>query len=687
MTRRLTQRSLAAAIGFLLIGAALAHAAGLANFTLTRAIPADAQVVMQCRDHDGRAFVNTQYDRLWAEIEKQNFGRDLRRLFQNMAKQSGGDPNEFDVNWQRINDLAAVVEWNTLAKREFAFAMKLAPPLGGEFIFLLMPPAERVGPDFDGLVGLLKGLVGLAPPGVFELSEDGAGESRLCKVALAAGGPPLSLMLAREGETILVGVGSALPEQALALLKGESDASATLAASARFKKAMGMLPPPTDGYVFVDIAQIMAQTKVFAQMAAQAAALAEPNANAAPPDPHSDAATNGGSPEVASDEPSQNGAGTQPAAPPAVTPGIRMLAALPALVRELEVWEFAAEVSTTDGMKTESHGVTVLRPGAAERGFGKVLYGNPPIDKPFRYIPKEATSVGVNSGFSWAALYRTVVDFVEREVPDGPAMIEQWNTQKQALPYDVEAILGWLGGEYASFSAPIPTPFMPGSVYVLPVRDPGKAAAFIEQVSQDLNTALKEQNAGVEDAKIEGADGFKRVILPPLFAMVPGLGRPIYGLKDGNLIVGNGPEVVGLAMKVASGGQDDFSKNERYQAEGLPIIENMTAFTFADLSRMGDELSQMFAMVGLLQSFSPELRKDPVAMSALGMLAKVSNVLKKLDFFKSSCAIKTFKDNAEHSHTIVNYQEPPRPKTTTTPAPADEPAPAEEPAAEPAKSE
>ena len=55
----------------LLAMAPSAPAAGMDDFKLTRAIPADAMLVVQTRDHAGRKFVNEQFDRVWAEVEKQ----------------------------------------------------------------------------------------------------------------------------------------------------------------------------------------------------------------------------------------------------------------------------------------------------------------------------------------------------------------------------------------------------------------------------------------------------------------------------------------------------------------------------------------------------------------------------------------------------------------------------------------
>lgn len=175
-----------------------------------------------------------------------------------------------------------------------------------------------------------------------------------------------------------------------------------------------------------------------------------------------------------------------------------------------------------------------------------------------------------------------------------------------------------------------------------------------------------------------GATGFKRVILPPMFMMIPGIGRPIYGVKDGKLWLANGPEIVTVGLAVADGSAETFEKNERYVEEGLPIKGPVTAFAFNDLTTLGEELSQMFALAGMIPAMGAQLgpiAKDPVFMNIMSMVSKVGNVVKKLDFFKSSCTIKTFDKGVERSTTVTHYQEPPKPKATKpATVPADEPA-------------
>ena len=99
----------------------------------------------------------------------------------------------------------------------------------------------------------------------------------------------------------------------------------------------------------------------------------------------------------------------------------------------------------------------------------------------------------------------------------------------------------------------------------------------------------------------------KRVILPPLLAMMPGLGRPIFGVSGGYLFVG----------KRTGGGKRQlwarppvrdraFAQSELYKEKALAIEANSTSFSFSDLNKWGEEMGQAMsavtAMVQMLQT-------------------------------------------------------------------------------------
>lgn len=628
-----------ALLGLLAVATA-AQAAGLEDFKLIRAIPADAMMVVDGRDHAGLAFLKEQKARIWAAFEQQHLERDLKKLFKEIASGEGGDPEEFEQWWQKLADLMALVEWSKLAEREAAFAMKLSPPIGADFVVLLMPPQDKIESSFTGMSALLKALTEIAGEGTLVLTTEGEGARTVHKLAPADMPVPMSLTLARHDDVILVGFGTSMPEQSLALLRGETDPkSGSVVATPRFKSAFEKLPAATDSVMFVDTGQLIQQLRAFAQLIPVSASLPADDETPGPPD--------------------------------------ELVALVDAVVNTIDLWDYAAAVAATEGMKTVAEQITVLKSDAKAKPLGKVLYGGSPVRDPLKYVPVEATSVSAMGGLDIQALYPGVIEFIRKEVPDGEQMLAQWEEMRQTLPLDIEKdILAWLGGEFIMFSAPLPTPFQPSWVFVMRVKDAEKATATLEKVTQMAVEALAAQQqaeAGVtiEDAQIEGADGFKKIIPPPGIGLfVPGLGTPTYGLKDGLFFISNNPDVLKLSLDVAAGSHDSFAKNERFKSEGLPVPGNLVRFGFQDLTNWGKELGDALAMVGMLPMVQPELAKNPGVMTAVSLVTKLGKVLKEVNFLRSTCSVGTLEGNVVHTKTVTNYQTPPAPPGKPVPTAA-----------------
>jgi len=599
-----------------------AQAEGISDFKLARAIPADAMVAVYTRNHAGKEFVNTQFQRVWKAVSKQRFDRTVKGAIRDMVAAQNGDVEAFDAQWQQTMDLAAGVTWSRLGERESAFAMKLAPPLGAEWICLMMPPNENLENDFNGMAAMLKGLVGLAPEGMFSLGTDGEGTTVTHRVSFTGAPIPVTLTLARHEDVLLVGFGSGMVEQSLSLLRGETDPSVgTLVATKRFKKAFEKLSPPTDTFYFMDVANVMKSARAFAQMAVAATTTA----------------------------------------PAEGVPAEGPLSFLPKLVDRLDLWEYLAGVATTTGMKTDAESIVALRADAKKSPLYPVFYGRKPLQQPLKNVPEQATSVSTSTGIDLHALYGAAIEFIREEVVGGEDLITQWEMMKVQMPLDVETdLLQWVDGTYVSFTVPGRTAYStPQWLWMIKTKDEAKTTEVLDRIYAMLNEMLAEQNGGVEDAEIEGVEGFKEIILPPIAAML--VGRPSVGLKDGWLFVANGPQAVQLALQTAAGDAKGFAQGERYREEGLPLEGDVTAFSFKDLGKMGEEFGTQLQLAAFVLQ-QAGLSKEPGMRTALNLLTKLGNVVREFNFLHSSCSVTTFSDNASLTKTVTHYNEPPAPK-------------------------
>ena len=613
---------------------------GIDDFKLIKAIPADAAMAVNCRDHAGKEFINKQYERIWEAVRAAHFERDLKNLLKAGWQQDqppDASSEEFDAWWQQMYDLCTSVEWGSLGKREFALGMKLgvfspvASPV--ELVVLMMPPEDKVKDSFEGLAGILKTVADLDPNSLKLAAEENEG-TLIRRLSFPDAPFAVGLTVARHNDVIVVGLGSTMIEQTLALLRGEAGES--LAATTRFKAAFADLPPPADQLAFFDMGKFFGQVRELIAVAVEMA---------------------------------------QAAAPPEGEPGHEEFVqqtSLPGKILDaLDMWEYMATVKTTDGMLATTDTLTVLRAAAQSCALYPVLYGNGPLKDPLKYVPENAGDFWVTSGIDVPALYQFVIKFIREEAPDGEDMIAQLEalqTGPEGEPgWNIEQdIVSWIGGGMCTFSVPGKTPYSSSEfVMMLSVRDEAKARALLDRLYGLAGPLLANQNGSIVDAEIEGAEGFKSVILPMLAMM--GMSKPTLGVNDGWLFFGSSPEMIRSAMDVGSGKAANFSTNERFKKEGIPPEGRVTSLSFTDQTKMGEQIGQVLSMVPMIGMMVPDMARNPGAQAVLSVVGKLGRVVKKLDFFQSSASRTTFDGKAERVKALTTYREPPvitKPKPT-----------------------
>jgi len=594
---------------------------GVDKFTLTRAIPADAFLAIHNRSHDGQEFLNKQYARVWEAVRKARIDRNLKQMFKDIQKQSGTVNEEFDAQWQRTMDMWSAVDWAGLNGREFAIGMKIGFPTV-EFVALLMPEADKVESSFKGLSDVAKTLVGMSQGNV-ELQTDGEGREVVQRISPTMQMPfPIAMTLARQGDVILVGLGSTLTEQSLALLKGDEGKS--LRDTARFKAAFTKLASPTDAMVFFDNDKFMTQMRTLVKQGL----------------------------EMATQQAGEDAAGQ--------VDQIRTLTN--ELFASLDLWDFCATTASTDGLETKTDSIHVLRNDAKTKPFYKVVYGNGAVRDPLKFVPVTSGDFSVSSGVDLLALYDFIVDFVRKNVPDGDAQMTQFEQEVQTNTglSIKDDLIGWIKGGIVTASVPGPNAYSPGNwVFMVELRDEEKAHTMINQLCEFMRPLLQGQNGSIDAADIVGAEDFQSINVPQL-AML-GISKPTLGVKDGWLMLGSSPDMISEVLDTAEGKSDNFSKNERYRSEGLPPTSDVTALSFKDLTGMGDSLAQALGSVGLFQAFGPpQLTSNPAAKALLGIVPKFARVAHKLDFLQSSSSRTTREGDTVRTQAVVTYREPPK---------------------------
>lgn len=619
-----------ALLSVVLLGAlASAGLADLGDFKLAGGIPSDVFLAVHGRSHKGMAFVNEQYGRVWKALGDARLDRELKRLIKEQVQANGGDIEQFEQGWQRISDMIDSVEWSALCKQEWAFALRIGMPTA-EWLVLCRPEAGKSDELYENLSNTLQALANLDPTQMAATTDD-AGTAKITSLRLTQVPIPMALSIAQHKDTIAIAFGGQILETSLALLDGGT--GQPLAKTERFSKAVSELPPPQDAVVFFDADRMFKQLQTLMDGLMQ---MAPPPAEGQP------------------------GYEEQMAA-----------RAMPAkLLNLFDMIDTIASVSVTDGMKTTEHSVTRLKSSAKSKFAYEAFFGNPPLDEPLQYVPKDATNVSAYSGIDLVALYDGIIDFVRENVPDGASNIEEWEQQQQAMDFDVKRdLLSWIQGALVTFSVAGPTPYSGADwAMMVKVSDAAKAQSMLDQLYAQAEPMLAQQNGSLTDADIAGAEGFKTVNMPMLM-MIPGMGSPTLGVHDGWMVLGSKPKIIEQAFKVGRGEVPSFRENERFKKEGVDPRDKVLSLTFTDLTGWSDQTAQMLGMVSMVGMFGgPELAQNPGVQLLTRLSSKLQKVVREVNFLQSSSAQSYREGEQVRTTTIVNYREPPKPATADSAA-------------------
>ncbi len=607
-----------------LAAAAGAFAKGLDDFSLTKAIPSDVFVAIHTRGHDGQAWLNKQFARLAEEAEKARFDRDFKRMFKKIAAEEGEDAEKFDEHWQKVSDLLAAVEWFKLADREYAFCMRFGEMMP-EFVSLMMPATDKVGPNFDGLAGLMKNLASLDETKI-ALTSDTQGDTTTHRLSIKDAPFPVVVTLARHKDVIVFGFGPTLVEQSLALLGGKEGKS--LASTPRFQEAFKKIAVPTDAATFVDQKVLFRQGKA---MVDQWIKLSAGNA------------------------PKEGEPGYEDYARGVKIPG--------KLFDMMDIFEYSAGSRTTDGMKTSADQISVLRDDAKGKLLYQVMFTNPPLKNPLNFVPKECSDFSVSAGINVKALWDGVVKMLKEDIPEGEEALAGIEEMKKE-GFDIEKdLLSWIQGGFVTLSQPGPNQYAQGDmVFMLKVSDEAKAKEQLDKLVAMVEPMMgpKDQASGsIAPATIEGAEGF-RTVNHQMLAMMGGI-APTFGVHGGWMIIGTNPKFIEKSLATAAGKSENVSKSERFQKEGLAPGGDVLSVSWSDTTKLGENLGTVLGMLPMATMGNPELAKNPAIDALVGMAPKIGRVLRKLDFLQSSASISTMESGAVRQKSLTNYREPPAP--------------------------
>jgi hypothetical protein len=452
---------------------------------------------------------------------------------------------------------------------------------------------------------------------------------------------PIRLYLFRKAD--IIGLAMSSPggiKDTFALLGGKSE-KRSIIKSPRFKEALGRIKTPEDSVMFFDMKALLSDMNELMKFVAK-----------------EEASCGEGEPQE--------------------------VAIVRKALARFDVLDYVITTIETDGRRELTHTVAVLQPGKENSPLARVFLDRKPFDPFDQYIPVDATGFWVNGLIDVERLYHVVVDFIQKEFPEGAEKIEKWNGWLAEVGFDPQQdLFSWWSGEAVSVTLPaaVVTPMSrTDSVLMIRVKDSElasqKVGAGIDWVSAKLQA--HGQMLMITPAQVN-AEGFREITHPMLAMFV----RPVVGVKDDWLFLGTSAAAINKCLDVAAGKAPSIVQNKRFQEEGLPAKGPVLSVSFKDLTNLGQEIAGVVGIIGMMGGLMtaqiPDVPDDQpgahetkrvkrVVQKIMGIIMKLGPVLQKIDFFSSSASVCTVDGNIVRTEYVTTYKPPPPKEEKAVPA-------------------
>ncbi|MFH1747542.1 MAG: tetratricopeptide repeat protein [Planctomycetota bacterium] len=334
------------------------------------------------------------------------------------------------------------------------------------------------------------------------------------------------------------------------------------------------------------------------------------------------------------------------------------------LYNAVGVLDYTAAVERTDQYSVHLDSIAMLVPDARSRPIYPVFNNPHQLESFERYLPQETMSFSISSGPDLQALYNFAEDTLKNSGPAGEELLGKWSALQAEWGFDIrQDVLGWIDSEYINVTLADGR----GSVLLIKVTDEQKAR---ENVSAALDFALQKLSELVSEnpmlammtlsrspASHQQLEGFESLT----FALMPQ--QPaIWGVKDEFLIVGSSADAVLLCLKTARGEHPNVRQNGRIMTEAILPEGPFVSMSFTDQRNLGEEIAMGLGMVSMMGGMMTMAIPDPDARMVIskitGMVAKLSPVMRKIDFYKSTASTTTFDGQTWYTKMVTHYVSP-----------------------------
>ncbi len=594
------------------------------RFTLGRYIPGDVWLYVHGVHNPERAWLDAEWAEVLDALKESGIDRDITNLLASVL----GDEDRPKA--ERLLQLFQDVRWADLVVNGEEFAIGERLTLGVipyEYFFLSRGKANTAEANIAGLVAILTELASWSD----EICLTKRKLSGVIVWSLRSSQPKsseqkFSIDLFRKGDIIGLAFGLDAAKSVVDLMTGKAQ-KPPVAESERFKTALGEVKAPKDNVMFFDARSLFAGIDhLFLERAV------------------TESQANGDENEL------------------------EVVHTIRKALDRCNLWDYTIVTMETEGRRELTHTVALLRRDKRECGLVRAFFERKPFERFDRFVPVDATGFSVNAMFDLEQVYKLVMDFVEKDLPEGAKHIAWWNKKLASIGFDLYPdLFSWWSGEMISVTLPPAgvTP-MGGADWVLifRVKNGELALQKINVATEFIRDKLQArgQPLMISPAPVS-AEGFHQ-ITHPMFAMFM---RPVIGVKDEWLIIGSSPVAINKCLDVASGKAPSIVENQRFKKEGLIPKGPVSSVSFKDISRQGEEAAMLLGMLSMgIGVFSASLPDEPQTREIKRVLGKftpivmkLGPVLRKIDFYSSQSRTTTFDGSLTlRTEAIITYKPP-----------------------------
>ena len=330
------------------------------------------------------------------------------------------------------------------------------------------------------------------------------------------------------------------------------------------------------------------------------------------------------------------------------------------------ILDCSATVMFTEGYSVRTESVTLLVDDARDRPIYPVIARSPCENDFARYLPQETNSFQMANSWDLSKLYEFLEDSLRTAGPQGEELLKKWGALQEEIGCNLQRdVFDWIDGAYISVTLADGA----GDVLFLKVTDEQlareKISAALAFVANDLPgliarrpmfatlAMLSLQTSPAQHPQLEGFENIYFAISPQ---------PTVWGVTDGYLIFGTTDEAVALCLATAKGEYPGIRENSRVMSEALIPTGPYTSVSLIDQRGMGEELAEGIGIAtmvtGMLGASVPDPQARSVVGKITGMLQKLTPVVRKIDFYKSTASYSTFDGQMWQHHAVTHYFSP-----------------------------